>query len=80
MRSKLVFVSVSSLETHHPVYHKSDAFGYYTALRMRSMAIWFRTQKMECGQLTHDDCYAMPIRHAEKIASPCLNCFREERR
>jgi len=65
-----VFVSYSSLKTHHPVFHTGN--GYFP----------LRGVLMKCDprHLSEFDCVELPRRHAEKFAAPCLNCFKEERR
>lgn len=62
-----VFVSESSLKTHHPTFHKGD--GYHM---MRGVLM-----KCDPRHLSEYDCIQIPRRHAEKFAVPCLNCFRE---
>jgi len=65
-----VFVSLSSLNTHRPVYHAGAGYNLMRGVLMRC----------DPRHLTDFDCHMIPKRHAVKFAVPCLNCYRGERR
>jgi hypothetical protein len=68
-RGENVYVSESSLKTHHPTFHQGVGFNQMRGILM----------KCDPRHLCEFDCIELPRRHAEKFATPCLNCFRESR-